>query len=333
MLTALGVIIMILAWYVYYHYFLMGSILFFIALTFFASLVLSFAITGFLSYQYLYERLAFMVLIAFFNAFMPVFGLIGISITLFFIKKPPPESDQQDILSVATPDYVPSLESIGLNFGVGGARTQLMDSHAVNAVRRSALLAISAKQSIDSNQMLLEALNDSNDEIRLLAYSLLDLQDQKITKEIEKTALLAEETDNNDKKMMLLKRLANLYYETTYRLLVQADALEQALEKTIETARSVIDFQQKNKLKQSASMWLLIALVNRRKDNDQEAYDAFDQARELGAAESRTLPFLAEIKFKQGQFAEVKSILQQGYSLSNMQKVGPAIRLWKNSDD
>lgn len=288
-------------------------------------------LSHFLNCQDLKERLWMAVFIAFFNSFMPVIGIIILTITNCFIKEPAPESDQQLIKEIVRPDYIPSLETLSSHFGAGGARVRLFDEKAMGSVRRSALLAISAKQNIDNNRLLFAALREDDDEIRILAYSILDLQQEDINKNISYSLEHLEQSTDIKKRVMIHKHLALLYQELVYRSLVESELVNETLNHAIDHANKCLSEAKALGNDHDPAIYLLLAQVYKRRNDLEKAAAYMLDAAEHGAPASSTIPFLADLAFKKKDFARVAELFQSAPSLRYMQKIGSAAQFWSDS--
>jgi len=289
-------------------------------------------LSHFLNCQDFKERLWMAVFIALFNSFIPVIGIIILSITNCFIREPVPETDQQLIKQIVRPDYIPSLETLSSHFGAGGARVRLFDEEAMGSVRRSALLAISARQHIDNNRLLFSALREDDDEIRILAYSILDLQQEDINKNISYSLEHLHQATDIKKRVMIHKHLALLYQELVYRSLVETELVHETLKHATEHAKKCLSEARALGNEHDPAIYLLLAQIYKRRNELEKAEAYMLDAAEHGAPPSSTIPFLADLAFRKKDYARVAELFQSEPSLRYMQKIGSVAQFWNNGN-
>jgi tetratricopeptide (TPR) repeat protein len=177
--------------------------------------------------------------------------------------------------------------------------------HAINPNKRlSAILSTRRMAGRDAIPILKLALKDPVDDVRLLAYSMLDAQESGINLKI-KQALEELHSAASDRIGQLNASLAQHYWELVYLGLAQGSVLEHMLR----CARSHIE--QAINSRESADDWLLagrIALEQRRID---EADAAFAQAHNLGLEAAQVATYRAEVAFIRRRFTEVPVWLAQ----------------------
>jgi hypothetical protein len=88
-----------------------------------------------------------------------------------------------------------------------------------------ALLALQNVPTRQSSGILREALADSADDLRLLAYGMLDAREQQLTHRIEQALQRHRNgrAGTDEARYLAARELAELYWELVYQELVQGD--------------------------------------------------------------------------------------------------------------
>jgi hypothetical protein len=240
--------------------------------------------------------------------FIPALGVLGVVLAvlpaLYF-----PRRQRADVWKqTAIPELPfratePDMRSM---MSAGGLQDVLR--HAVNPNKRlSAILSTRQMSGRDAIPILKLALKDPVDDVRLLAYSMLDAQESGINLKIKQT-LEELQSAASDRIGQLNASLAQHYWELVYLGLAQGSVLEHMLQ----CARSHIE--QAMNSRESADDWLLagrIALEQRRID---EADEAFAYAQSLGLEAAQVASYRAEVAFIRKRFTEIPVWLAQLHS-------------------
>lgn len=209
--------------------------------------------------------------------------------------------------AVAQPEFTVDAQDATQRPRGAAARALLLNPAAPATVREEALLAIDSAGAAGSGALLRDLLADPSDDLRLLAYGMLDRREKAVSKRLaaERRLLeLAEGIDDRDAARTICGRIAQLYWELVYRGLAQGDnarfALEQAL---IYAERS---------LREEAGdgpTWLMIGRVRLQRGELRAAEGAFNEALSFQVPRARVLPYLAELRFAQRRYADVRKLM------------------------
>jgi hypothetical protein len=187
------------------------------------------------------------------------------------------------------------------------ARAQLMNPQAPQASRVEALLAVGAAGTPATGGLLRELLADANDEVRLLAYGLLDRREKEISAALARNRrllALAEEIDDRADAREICGRIAQLYWELVYQDLASGDTARYALEQTLVFAERALGDDAGD-----GARWLLIARAQLRRRDLAAAEHALRQAAACRLPRRSVLPYLAELRFAQRRYDEVRRTL------------------------
>jgi polysaccharide biosynthesis protein PelE len=200
------------------------------------------------------------------------------------LAAPPPTITPIPTLPASAPE--PPAETLG-----AGALVARMRFARDTAVRVRAVLATRRLDGARATPLLREALRDRQEDVRLLAYALLEDREQQADKTV-RGLLAALGAAPASRKAALHDRLANAYWELCYQELVagelEAFALGQVIEQ-LDAAEATGGV--------TAPRWLLRARVLLRQGDAVGAREALDESRRHGMP-ARTLdPYLAETRF------------------------------------
>jgi hypothetical protein len=137
------------------------------------------------------------------------------------------------------------------------------------------------------------ALTDPEDEVRLLAYTLLSVQEEKLQKHIDVlTKQLA--TAAPDCRLRFHKALAHTYWEAAYLGLSTGSMESFMLESAFQHAEAALRLAPLD-----PGLRLLLGRILLREGKLDQSALAFNQAGELGIALCKVTPFLNEVAFMQ----------------------------------
>ena len=237
--------------------------------------------------------------------FVPLLGMVGVLIALFPALYLPGTRDRTLPAWRALP--MPTLpfkaqEALGMaTFADGGLEDVLR--HADDPDRRlQALLATRRMPVRDAIPILKLALADPSDDVRLLAYSMLDGQESQINLRIEQ-ALAQLTLTLPGAAGALHATLAEWYWELGYLGLAQGSVLEHVLGQAAEHARHGIGAGEGSPLMLLAGR---IALLQ----GDLDAAQGYlQQAAAAGMKAATLAPFQAELAFRGGRYDQVAGLL------------------------
>jgi hypothetical protein len=267
------------------------------------------------------------VLLFGFSFFIPVLGLIGQVVAALVSKYLPrhvPELPYAEIPPIEF-EFPPREIRERTKYGPGGLTARLRDSGVPKETRFKSLLALQGMPPKIANPLLQEMLGDTADEVRLVAYGILDNQEKNINQLIHEEIEKLRDANQPEMQLVGLRRLSELYWELVYGGLVHGDVREHAMG---ETARYL---EQAMKLApEDAGLWFLKGklLIFKR---DAAAEAALHRAVANGLEESRVLAYLGQMAFERKDYSEVRRIFS---SLSEGQyspRLKQAVRYWSRT--
>jgi hypothetical protein len=243
------------------------------------------------------------------NFFVPLIGLaasvLGVIGGTLFPNLLKPTAFRR----VVEPDFTATRDYDLTRLRGGAVRARLRTQAMPAQARFEALLAIGANHSPAASAALREMLTDQVDDMRLLAYGLLDRREKEIAEALARERLILEAAQgvgDRDAARPVFGRIGQLYWELVYQELVQGDmatyATEQALIHTEQALRGD---------SADGPRWLLIARVRMRRGELREADAAFGAALEYGMRRIAVLPYLAELRYRQRRYADVRRLMYE----------------------
>jgi len=270
------------------------------------------------------RMLAVTTLLFGFSFFIPILGLIGMVVGAFvskFLPRLVPELPYAEIPPIEF-EFPPREIRERTKYGQGGLTSRLKDAGVPKETRFKSLLALQGMPAKIANPLLQDMLGDPADEVRLIAYGILDNQEKNINQHIHDEIEKLRVADSPEMRMIALRRLAELYWELVYGGLVHGDVRDHAMAETDRYLTQAMEVAPDD-----AGLWFLkgrMLLFKR----DPAAEAAFHRAVATGLEESRVLAYFAQIAFERRDYREVRRIFS---SLSESQyaaRLRPAVRYW-----
>jgi tetratricopeptide (TPR) repeat protein len=291
-----------------------------------ASALLALAAWHFLAAGFREPRWAVTLLLFNFAFFIPLLGIVGMLVAVVLASLKRREVVRLPFVGMKLPEFVLSLRDPAIKYSQGGIKSRLMQSAIPTPQRLQSLLALQGMPSRVSSPLLQDMLGDSSDDIRLVAYGLLDNREQKITAQIHRELTGLNDTVNPELRLMGLRHLAELYWEMIYAGLAQGDlrlhAINQA-QKYVDEALAMAP--------QDAGLLLLKGRILHELGLHDEAQDVLHAAMAGGLPESRVLPYLVEIAFVRRDFATVRELVARLSETQVTPVMKNAIRFWIGS--
>jgi hypothetical protein len=224
------------------------------------------------------------------------------------------------------PEYVLSMRETEIKFSQGGIKSRLAHSATPTPQRLQSLLALQGIPARVSSPLLQDMLGDSSDDIRLVAYGLLDSREKKITAQIHQEIVNMRKAESKEMRLVGYRHLAELYWEMVYAGLAQGDLRIHALNQSLINANFALELAS-----QDTGLLFLKGRVLLESKKYEESKQILEFAMTLGLPESRALPYIVEIAFHRRDYSAVQQLLTRLsiYQLSPIMK--NAIQFWVNS--
>lgn len=257
----------------------------------------------------------------------PVVGALGmLLLTRFTLKKTVFESRVAVPVSVDLPKFDGQTKDTHRS-GQGAIRSRL-EGNVPDSVRMQSLLTLQVTPQRFANPILEELLGDSTDDVRLVAFGMLDAQEKKIFAHIQREREALSHDLTPARRLTCLGHLAELHWELVYAGLAQGELRRHMLAQAHQYLDAALDA---DVLPTSGLLFLKGRILL-----DEEAIDAaqvaFEQAVKLGQPKLSALPYLAEIAFKRREFGLVKQFMTQLVDLNVAAKTRAIGDLWSGRD-
>jgi hypothetical protein len=228
------------------------------------------------------------------------------------IEVPFPESLEDDISDATPLEPVPIAQILQGNFSLR-ARTD-----AVMALRQ-----MDARKAVP---LLRLAFSDSSEDIRLLAFAILERREKQLRSRIRRALAELEPRARElevAERAAWHRRIALDHWELVYAGFVTGDFTARVLDAAVEHATFAL------KLTFDSATAILLARVHLQRSEPTLAVYWLAQARQAGVAPAATAPLLAEAAFALRRFAEIPLFLSSA-SPSQLQRaeVGPVADFW-----
>jgi hypothetical protein len=277
-----------------------------------SSMVGSAFLVGIMPLRYRQSLLAAFCFFFLICLFIPGLGLIGLLSSVWPAMYRVRHMQDKGYMQVAVPElpYQPLKVQQQPIYGQAGMVSILR--HSPDPERRiKAIMATRQMNSQEAIPVLKEALRDPADDVRLLAYSMLDAMEEEINTTIR--SLLARlESEEAFQHQDLHERISNSYWELAYLGLAQGAVLRHVLNRSLHHLEQALAIgardpglhMQRGRLLMHQQRW-------------DDAAEAFATAVEKGVPENSVAPYLAEIAFEKRDFNQVVTFIG---------RLGPSIR-------
>lgn len=254
--------------------------------------------------------------------FVPVLGLVGIIGGVLVGYMLPAPRGPETFVEVPSPAFTPVPAPAGGGFRQEDLKTLLLSSEASTELRLQGMLTVRNMPTRATGGVLRETLGDRVDDVRLLAYGILDQKEKALTQRIDR-ALQLLESAGPARHYRLYRRLAELYWELHFQDLVQGDIRDLALQRT---ARFIEQALGEND--EDGGMWLLRGRVMMCYEHLAAAEQSFNRALKVGLSPSRVNPWLAEVALWRGQYAKARALMSAIADDTRFNNLSPSVQYW-----
>ena len=287
------------------------------------SILISLALLPIVPRRYSHPRLWLLGFLFAFNFFVPIAGLVCVIGGLVFSLALPHRSAADTYGKVQAPRFTTHRNAEGTGFRGGQVRAQLANDHAPVATRLTALAAVQNTPARMTGGILRDLLADPVDDVRLLAYGMLDGKEKAITSKILATRETLATLTAPEEIRIANKQVAEYYWELVYQNLVQGDMQKFAAGEASRHARAALEIDSDD-----AGLWFMLGRLGLATESLEDAEAAFARAAGQGYARERMLPYLAELLFRQRRFSEVRTLFGELRGKPAAPALMPLRRYW-----
>ena len=288
-----------------------------------ASALLALAIAPMVPQRYARPRAWLLGFLFCFNFFVPIAGLVCVIGGLVFSLILPRLTAAEKYGTISAPRFTTHRNTEGTGFRGGQVRAQLGDDQAPVGSRLQALAAVQNTPARMTGDILRDLLADPVDDVRLLAYGMLDGKEKAISSKILAARDALDGVDAPADAAVINKQIAEYYWELVYQHLVQGDMQKFAAEEATRHARAALAISADD-----AGLWFMLGRLALETGALVDADEAFARAGELAFPRERMLPYLAELLFKQRRFSQVRLLFGELRGQAAPPALLPLRRYW-----
>jgi hypothetical protein len=259
-----------------------------------------------------------------FNFFMPLVGLVCVTGGLmlgFWL----PRSVRKDPFETADQlRFTTHRNQEGTGFRGGQVRAQLGNNETPLDQRLKALVAVQDTPARATGSLLRTLLADPVDDMRLLAYGILDSKEKQITHRILESRRRLDQSAQPAEQFRLNKLVAELNWELIYQDLVQGDMRSFSAGQVRKYAVQALQLQADD-----AGLWFLLTRLELFSGDVDAAERALTEARKGNFARERLLPYLAELRFLQHRYDEVRVLFDELADQPGVPALAQSRRYWR----
>ncbi|MFZ2971534.1 MAG: hypothetical protein WA049_02755 [Ferribacterium limneticum] len=260
---------------------------------------------------------------------VPILGFMGVLAAIVVLRTYRHRVIEPEFASLQLPEFDPHQHTTG-GFRQSGLRVFLGNAEAPIASRMGALVALQYVSGRLSSPLLRDVLTDPSEDIRLLAYGMLDNQEKRINQAIDeelKKLANSRDTEGPEERgpqtLAAARRLSDLYWELIYQRLVHGDLRTHALAESSRYCQMVL-----RHTPDDAALTLRQGRLLHDLGHPEGAAAAYYKALALGLPATRVLPYLAELRFDQGDYADTRRLMGDLASWAALPRLQPAIEYW-----
>lgn len=291
-----------------------------------ASVLLALAAIIFLPAELRRRRVPVLLLLAGTGFAVPILGFAAVILGIVMLHSLPPLAPQGLFQAVTLPE-VDTHQRAGQGFRQAGMRAFISNERAPVATRLRALVALQNVPGNVASPLLRDVLSDPSEDIRLLAYGMLDNKEKVVNNDIHQASRSYQgAAEGSSARREAARRLADLYWELVYQELAQGDLRDHALRQSLQyTQLALADAPD------DAALHLRHGRLLQALHQPEEARRAYDQALQLGMPKTRIVPYLAEVAFETGQYDEVRTLMRELGNWQSLPRLKPVIAYWSRT--
>ncbi len=257
---------------------------------------------------------------------IPILGSLGVAALVGIFRYWGTTEISVDIGTVREATFRRGGRAHGLQYYSGDLHAILSTSSINDTQRMQALFKMQSLQSRKTTETFRTLLTDKSEDLRLVAFGLLDKTEKSIFSRIHRELSLVEDCEDDDQKIEHWRQLAYTYWELVYQQAAVGDVLSFALDQVRGYTTEVLFHEDRD-----GGMWSLLGQVNIQARDYEVARYCFSRALTCGLPESRIVPYMAEVLFSQRDFANLKILLSIQTSLDDVASLQPVLEYWEGT--
>lgn len=246
------------------------------------------------------------LLLLFALAFMaPVIGPIAVALMLR-LSFPKDDRGKRPPQTIGLPEFDPRAKDV-TRAAQGAIRSRLA-RHVPEPLRLQSLLTLQAVPNPVANPILEALLSDDADDIRLVAFGMLDAKEKALSQLIQRSRAQLDSATDERQRYRALRNLADLHWELIYARLVQGELRLHILETAWSYLQRAKEYPE---AAEDAPLALLEGRILMAMERPAEAQAALERSLQLGQPAASVLPYLAELAFLRRDHASVRRLMQE----------------------
>lgn len=176
-----------------------------------------------------------------------------------------------------------------------------------------------------AGKILKEVLSDNNDEVRLLAFSLISKEENEIVNKIQKLKAKLEHEKNNSTKSEILRSIGILYWDMIFLEIIDDELKEFYIEEAKKHLKESLE------IKENFDTYFYMGRIALKENNLHLAEEYFNKALNL-KKDNKVLPYIAEIYFHKKEYKKVMQIFSDINFYSVHPNFYPNYKVWKKDE-
>ena len=255
---------------------------------------------------------------------VPGLGALGIFGLLFLYRYGKFAKEPLGVRQVKDPGFRRDGPGQQLRYAIGDIQSVLTTSTISDTQRMQALFKMQSLQSRQTTRILQSLLLDKSEDLRLVAFGLLDKTEKSIFSNIHRQLKFLSQAVGKAEKIECFRQLAYTYWELVYQDAVKGDVRVFAFNQVRMYASHVLFEEERD-----GGMWSLMGQVNLSLQDLEIARFCFSQALTCGLPESRVIPYMAEVLFLQREYAALQVLLSIQSSVVDFPAFSTILRYWE----
>lgn len=212
--------------------------------------------------------------------------------------------------------------------GQGAIRSRLM--HDVPAkVRMQSLLTLQAVPGRVANPILEELLGDDCDDVRMVAFGMLEAKEKKLSGRIHEGKRNLDHSLSKHARYDCLRHLAELHWELTYAGLVQGGLVAHNLNQAWKYIEEALSMDEKHE----SGIWFLKGRILLAQGAMEPARQALEESMQMGQSQSSVLPYLSELAFQKRDFTQVHTYMRALGPLHATARTQAIVDFWSGREN
>jgi hypothetical protein len=259
--------------------------------------------------------------------FTPILGNLIVFISIYFLKRYNKIVYPVEISTFQKPVYFRRDPVQVFAYAEGWASVRLELSQLLTPFseneRKQALITLGRGTKKNVNHIYTQLVSDDMEEIRICAFSLLEVQQNLLHDKINELLKIYQKSNTERKKAFYAKHLALQYWELIYLNLGEKEFRKIILEKSKYYAKIAHQI-----LPNDPFLLILLARIAIATSQTNTGINLLLSAAKLHAPNSKIYPYLAENSYIQRDFKSVKKYLSKDTSFRKILKIGQVVEFW-----